>query len=155
MPVSGVEILLPKVCPMGAVVFAAAMAGLHAVTGMLLGGSVWLFAAAAALMPFATTSLGLSPATVAGSVPHFGPLPMLLLLLLQMLSDGMAPRENRPEAIQAVMPTAPNIHFVILSQAIGFRGAGLATVWPPLAALAAIGGALFLPTLRQFRRFLR
>jgi ABC-2 type transport system permease protein len=44
---------------------------------------------------------------------------------------------------------------VILAQAVLFRGAGLAVIWPQLAALLVIGAALFLFSLRRFRRFLR
>ena len=47
---------------------------------------------------------------------------------------------------------APNTHFVILAQAILYRGAGLAIVWPHFAALAAIGAALFALSLARFRR---
>jgi ABC-2 type transport system permease protein len=53
------------------------------------------------------------------------------------------------------MLAAPNTHFVILAQAILFRGAGLAVVWPQLAALLVIGGILFLLSLRRFRQFLQ
>ena len=52
------------------------------------------------------------------------------------------------------MLAAPNTHFVMLAQAILFRGAGLEVVWPQLAALALIGGIFFLIALRRFRAFL-
>lgn len=50
---------------------------------------------------------------------------------------------------------APTTHFVILSQAILFRGAGFAVVWPQFLALLVIGAALFALALKQFRAFLR
>ena len=37
---------------------------------------------------------------------------MLVLLPLQMLSGGMAPRESMPEFVQVVMLGAPTTHFV-------------------------------------------
>ncbi len=67
----------------------------------------------------------------------------------------MTPRENMPEIIQAIMYAAPNTHFVILAQAVLFRGAGLDVVWPQLVALAVISAALFLFSLRRFRQFLQ
>ena len=67
----------------------------------------------------------------------------------------MTPRENMPEIIQTIMYAAPNTHFVILAQAVLFRGAGLATVWPQLAALAAIAVTLFVFAQHRFRQFLQ
>ena len=80
---------------------------------------------------------------------------MMVLIPLQILSGGMTPRESMPEFIQTIMLAAPNTHFIILSQSILFRGAGLEVVWPQLLALAVIGAVLFWLALRQFRAFLR
>ena len=46
---------------------------------------------------------------------------------------------------------APTTHFVMLAQAILYRGAGLAVVWPQFIALAVIGSALFGYALARFR----
>jgi len=120
-----------------------------------IGGSVPLFLFGTALYLFAMTSMGIFLATVGGSMPQFGLPLMLVLLPLQMLSGATTPRESMPEIIQNIMLAAPNTHFVILAQAVLFRGAGLAVIWPQLAALLVIGAALFLFSLRRFRRFLR
>ncbi|KGJ06638.1 ABC-2 type transport system permease protein [Paracoccus halophilus] len=158
MPVSAAEIMLSKIWSMGLVVLLASGFAITVVVQMALQvpvqGSVLLFVAAAALMLFATTSTGIFLATVAGTMPQFGLLLMLVLLPLQVLSGGMTPRESMPDIIQWIMSLAPTTHFVILSQGILFRGAGLDVVWPQLLALAAIGAALFWLALRQFRRFL-
>jgi ABC-2 type transport system permease protein len=52
------------------------------------------------------------------------------------------------------MQAAPTTHFVSLAQAILYRGAGLAVVWPEFAALAVIGAALFALSLARFRKTL-
>jgi len=80
---------------------------------------------------------------------------LLVLLPLEILSGGMTPRESMPEVVQYVMLAAPNTHFISLAQAVLFRGAGLAVVWPQLLALAVIGSAMFAFALRRFRDFLR
>jgi ABC-2 type transport system permease protein len=69
-----------------------------------------------------------------------------------MLSGGFTPYESMPEVLQRVMLVAPTTHFVWLSQAIIFRGAGLAVVWKPYAALALIGAVLFSVSLVRFRK---
>jgi ABC-2 type transport system permease protein len=49
------------------------------------------------------------------------------------------------------MLAAPTTHFVNLSQAILFRGAGLDVVWPSLLAIATIGTVFFLIALALLR----
>ena len=158
MPVTPFEIMTSKVWAMIAVVLAASAFSLQAIVRGLLAvpieGSLALFFAGAALCLFATTSLGIFLATVARSMPQFGLLMMMVLLPLEILSGGTTPRESMPEIIRTIMLAAPNTHFVILAQAILFRGAGLAVVWPQFAALAAIGAAFFVFSLARFRRAL-
>ena len=159
MPVSAAEIMLSKIWSMGLVVLlGSAFSLMVVVQGVMhvpVQGSVVLFLAGSVLMVFAMTSLGIFLATIAGTMPQFALLMMLVLLPLQVLSGSMTPRESMPEIIQNIMLAAPNTHFIILSQGILFRGAGLDVVWPQFLALAVIGAALFWLALRQFRKFLR
>ena len=103
MPVTALEILLAKVVSMGGVVLVASGLSLaFVVQGWLqvpIEGSVALFLAGAALHLFAATSLGIALATLAGSMPQFGMLLMLVLVPLQMLSGGATPRESMPEFV--------------------------------------------------------
>jgi len=159
MPVTAVEILAGKIWSMGLVVLVATAFCLLLVVRSLLAvpieGSVALFLVAAGLDIFAMTCLGLFLATLTGSMPQFALLVMMVLMPLQLLSGGVTPRENMPEIIQTIMYAAPNTHFVMLAQAVLFRGAGLDVVWPQLIALAAIGLTLFVLSLHRFRQFLR
>ena len=158
MPVTPFEIMSAKVLAMAAVVLVASAFALNVVVRGLMGvpieGSLPLFFTGAALHLFATTSLGIFLATLARSMPQFGMLLLMVLLPLQMLSGGSTPRENMPELVQFVMLAAPNTHFVMLSQGILYRGAGLAVVWPQLVSLAVIGSALFILSLARFRKTL-
>jgi len=159
MPVTAFEIMVSKVWSMGLVVLvAAALCLVFVVQGVLAvptNGSLALFLAGAALDIFAMTCLGIFLATIAGSMPQFGLLLMMVLMPLQLLSGGVTPRESMPEIIQAIMYAAPNTHFVMLAQAVLFRGAGLDVVWPQLAAMFVIGAALFAFSLSRFRQFLK
>ncbi|CAM5761250.1 mannose-1-phosphate guanyltransferase [Labrys miyagiensis] len=159
MPVTPLEIMISKIWSMGLVVLlASTLSFVVIVQGLLhipLQGSILLFLCGAALHLFATTTLGIFLATMAGSMPQFGLLLMLVLLPLQMLSGAQTPRESMPEFVQNIMLAAPNTHFVMLSQSILFRGAGLDVVWPQFTMLVVIGAALFAISLRRFRAFLR
>jgi len=156
MPVTPFEIMTSKVLSMGLVVLVAAGFSLVFVVQFLIEvpvqGPIALFLLGTALHLFATTAIGIFLATFARSMPQFGMLLILVLVPLQMLSGGSTPRESMPELVQFIMLGAPTTHFVMLAQAILFRGAGLAIVWPQLLALALIGGLLFAYTLSRFRR---
>lgn len=156
MPVTPAEIMTGKIWAMSLVVFAASAFSLIVVVeGWLevpLGGSLGLFLLGAALNLFACTSLGIFLGTLARSMPQFGLLLILVMLPLQLLSGGATPRESMPEAVQQIMLAAPTTHYIILSEAVLFRGAGLPVVWPQLLALAVIGAVLFGLSLAQFRK---
>ncbi len=156
MPVTPAEIMLAKIWSMGLVVLVASAMSLNVVVRWALGvpvaGSLPLFFFGAALLLFATTSLGIFLATVARNMPQFGMLVILVLLPLQMLSGGSTPRESQPGWLQDIMLAAPTTQFVQFGQAILFRGAGIDVVWGRLLAMAAIGAALFAFSLSRFRK---
>jgi ABC-2 type transport system permease protein len=159
MPVTAAEIMTSKVLSMGSVVLVATALSLTLVVqagmGIPIEGSVALYLVGAALHLFATTSMGILLATIAGSMPQFAMLLLLVLLPLDILSGGVTPRESMPQAVQYIMLAAPNTHFIALAQGVLFRGAGLSVVWPQLVALMLIGSVMFAFALRRFRDFLR
>ena len=156
MPVTPTEIMLGKVWSMGLVVLVAAALSLffmlRGVLGMPIEGSAPLFLTGVALHLFATTSMGIFMATVARSMPQFGLLMVLVMMPLQMLSGGVTPRESMPLWVQYGMALAPTTHFTELAQAILYRGAGWAVVWPSLVWLLGIGAVLFSLALARFRK---
>lgn len=158
MPVTPTEIMLAKVWSMGLVVLAAvALSMALVVQGALrvpIEGSISLFLLGTAVHLFATTSMGIFLATQARTMPQFGLLMMLVLLPLQLLSGGTTPRESMPQLVQDLMLAAPTTHFVSLSQAILYRGAGLSVIWPELLYLLLIGGVFFIVALARFRKTL-
>ncbi|NML28828.1 ABC transporter permease [Zoogloea sp. G-4-1-14] len=156
MPITPTEIMFAKVWACGLVVLVAAALSLNLVIrGALhvpIEGSVMLFLVGTALHLFATTSMGIFMATLARSMPQFGLLLMLTLMPLQILSGSLTPRESMPELVQSLMLLAPTTHFIELSQAILYRGAGLDLVWEPFAYLLVIGAVLFTLSLARFRK---
>jgi ABC-2 type transport system permease protein len=156
MPVTPLEIMVAKVWSMALVVLVATALSLNFVVqgaiGVPIEGSITLFLAGATLHLFATTSMGIFLATLTRSMPQFGILAILILLPLQVLSGGITPKESMPELIQNIMFFAPTTHFVELSQAILYRGAGFEVVWPQFLMLMVLGSALFIFSLMRFRK---
>ena len=158
MPVTPFEIMLAKIWANGLVIVVAASLSLLIVVERLLGvpvaGSLGLFVGASVVYLFSVTALGILISTVSTSMAQFGLLVMPILIVMNLLSGSTTPMESMPEWLQTVMQFTPSPHFVSLSQAILYRGADLAIIWPQLAALTAIGGVFFLIASIRFRKAL-
>lgn len=158
MPVRPMEIMLAKIWANGSVIVAGALLSLMIIVERLLGvpvaGSIWLFFASAILYQFSVTSLGILIATVSTSMAQFGLIVMPILIIMNLLSGSTTPMESMPYWLQNVMQFSPSTHFVALSQAVLYRGAGVAIIWPQMLALAGIGAAFFGLAALRFRKSL-
>lgn len=156
MPVTPTEIMLAKIWANGLVILIAALASLIIVVrgalGVPISGSLALFAFGATLYLFSVTALGILLATIARSMGQFGLLVLPVLLTMNLLSGGSTPLESMPEWLQTGVQISPTTHFVKFSQAILYRGAGAAIVWPQLLILAAIGAGFFALSRVRFRK---
>ena len=72
-----------------------------------------------------------------------------LILLPSLLSGGQTPLESMPVVLQKVMQFVPSTHFVAFSQAVLFRDATPAMVWPMLLKMFAIGLAYTVFTVQS------
>jgi ABC-2 type transport system permease protein len=155
MPVTPIEIMLAKVWANGAVIIAALLLSLvvvvQGVLGVRIQGSYVLFAVGTAIFLFAMTSLGITLATIARSMPQFGLLAIPFFVVMNMLSGGVTPLEAMPPALNTIMLAAPSTHYTSFAQAVLLRGAGPSVVWPDLLAMAAIGILLLGYALLRFR----
>ncbi|OZI77555.1 ABC transporter permease [Bordetella genomosp. 12] len=158
MPVRASEIAMAKILSNGAVILVAAMLSLrwivHGGLGIPLHGSQLLFMAGLAIYLFSVTALGMYLATLAPTMAQFGLLSVPVYVVAYLLSGAATPVESMPEVMQQIVPILPTTQFVMLTQAILYRGAGFAIVWPQFLAIA-VCGALFLGlALRRFRSML-
>lgn len=156
MPLSAFEIMAAKLWANAAVVaVAVALSLLLVVRGALgvpLHGSMLLFMAATVLYLLVANSIGIFLATLARSMPQMGLLTILVVFPMSTLSGNTTPFESMPETIQHIMRFSPSSHYVSITQAILYRGAGFMAIWKELLAVAAIGLAFFLGALMRFRR---
>lgn len=158
MPLSATEVMLSKVWSMGAVVLVASSLSLEfVIKGVLdvpIAGSEGLFLFGAFLMLFSTTSMGIFMGTVARSMPQLGLIIIITILPLQILSGSITPFESMPQALQYVMLLMPTSHFVSMSQAILYRGAGLDVIWIDMFWIFIIGMFFFIFSLSIFKKSL-
>lgn len=158
MPLRPYELMFAKIWANGLVVVCAAMASLFFVVkgaiGVPIAGSVALFVAGLCVYLFSVTALGIMLATLVRSMPQFGLLAFPVFLVMSLLSGGQTPLESMPMWLQHAMQFVPSTHFVSFSQAVLFRDATPAMVWPDLAKMFVIGWAYTLYTLTRFRKML-
>jgi ABC-2 type transport system permease protein len=158
MPLRPFELMFAKIWANGLVVVLAAMASLFVIVqgaiGVPIRGSILLFALGLCVYLFSVTALGIMLATVVRSMPQFGLLAFPVFIVMNLLSGGQTPLESMPIALQKFMQFVPSTHFVSFSQAVLFRDASFAMVWPDLAKMFLIGSAYTLFTLSRFRNML-
>jgi ABC-2 type transport system permease protein len=155
MPLTPFEIAMSKIWANGLVIIIAVGLSLAVVVRGLLGipiaGSVPLFLCGVAIYLFFATSVGILLGTIARSMPQLGLLYLLVYLPLAMLSGSNTPLESMPPWLATILQISPTVHFVSFAQAILYRGAGFAVVWPQFLMTAAMGTLTLLPALVRFR----
>ncbi|RPI87664.1 MAG: ABC transporter permease [Planctomycetaceae bacterium] len=156
MPLTAFDIAMAKVWANGLVILVAVAASLFLIVRTALGvpvaGSPWLFLVGVVLYLFFATALGIFMGTIARTMAQFALLVIVVVIVLQLLSGGNTPVESQPEWLQKITYFLPSRSFVSFSQAIIYRGAGLGIVWPDFAMVTAMGLALFLYSMRLFRK---
>jgi ABC-2 type transport system permease protein len=155
MPLTPFEIAMSKIWANGLVILVAVALSLYFVLRLVLhipiAGSVPLFLLGAAIYLFFATSIGIFLGTIARTMPQLGLLYLLVYLPLAPLSGANTPLESMPPFLASLMLASPTMHFVALAQAILYRGAGFALVWPEFAIMALIGGIFLALALLRFR----
>ena len=158
MPLRPFELMFAKIWANGLVVVVASLASLYIVVkgalGVPIAGSMPLFALGLLIYLFSVTALGIMLSTIVRSMPQFGLLAFPVFIIMSLLSGGQTPLESMPVVLQKAMQFVPSTHFVSFSQAVLFRNASFAMVWPDLAKMFAIGIAYTLYTLTRFRKML-
>jgi len=156
MPLTPFEIAMSKIWANGLVIIVAVGLSLYLVVHGLLGipiaGSIPLFLFGVAIYLFFATAIGIFLATVARSMPQLGLLYLLVFLPLNMLSGSNTPLESMPLWLATLAQASPTTHFVSYAQAILYRGAGFAVVWPQFVVVALIGGLFLSLALLRFRK---
>lgn len=155
MPLAPFDIAVAKILANGAMVLAAATVSMlvivEGVLDVAIAGSRLLFLLGASLYLFSAAALGVFLSTVAQSMAQYALLTILSIMTIQFLSGGETPVEAQPEWLQGATLLLPSRHFIASSQAILFKGAGLASIWMELAAIALLGLGLLAGSLMLFR----
>ena len=158
MPLSPYELMFAKIWANGLVVVVAVVLSLFFIVkgaiGVPIAGSITLFLGGLVIYLFSVTALGVMLSTLVRSMPQFGLLAFPVFIVMSLLSGGQTPLESMPIALQRFMQFVPSTHFVSFSQAVLFRNATPAMVWPDMTKMLLIGAAYTVFTLSRFRKML-
>ena len=117
-------------------------------------GSLWELGLAAVLFACATASVGTLVSTLARNQQQAMIGSFMFLLMSMMLSGMFFPVENMPVSVYWITFLNPFRYFVTLLRNIILKGGDPAVVWPNMAGLAAIAGAVAFAAVRRFRQTL-
>lgn len=158
MPVTAFEIAFSKILANSTVILVASLLSLKFVIEGYLGipvrGSYLGFAILSAAFLFSAAAMGIFIATLAPTLPQFGLLSILTILLTLLMSGSLAPVENMPQTMQHVVQLLPQTHFIIAGSDILFKGAKLSQKLGQLFATLALGIVYLSVSLSMFRRML-
>jgi ABC-2 type transport system permease protein len=158
LPLRPYELMFAKIWANGLVVVVAAMISLFLVVQLVIGvpvhGSIPLFVLGAVVYLFSVTALGIMLATLVRNMPQFGLLAFPCFIVMNLLSGGNTPLESMPIVLQKIMQFVPSTHFVSFSQAVLFRDATFAMVWPAMLKMLVIGAVYMAISLSRFRKML-
>lgn len=155
-PLTPFQIMFPKVAAMTlAILMGTALSLLAIVQGVFhlpVKGSLFLFFSMTALYVFTTAGLGLFISTFTTNQAQVGLMTILVVAPMLLLSGTWTPPEAMPEWVRYLMLLSPLYYFLDISYGILLKGIGLAILWKPVLAMAALGGSLFGFGMWRFRK---
>jgi ABC-2 type transport system permease protein len=155
-PLTPFQIMFPKVLAMTVMILAGTALSVFGILEPLFHvparGSLPLFFAVTALYAFTTAGLGLLAATVARNLAQTGLLTIFIAVPMMFLSGTLTPPEALPAWMQMLMRLSLLTYYITISFGVFLKGAGVDVLWPSIAAMAALGAAIFGAGLWRFRR---
>ncbi|SJM51439.1 ABC transporter permease [Gulosibacter sp. 10] len=157
MPLRPSAIILGKIVPyfLLAVVDMAAVTALGVwLFGVPFVGSVWLFGLTAVVFCFVVLGLGVLVSSVSQNTGQAIQLAIMFVVPQVLLSGLIFPLESMPPGIGWIGYALPLTWFNEIAQGVLLRGAGLDSLWPPLAILAGMAVLVFGAATAAMRRSL-
>lgn len=154
-PITPAEFILGKTLPFALIGYADVL--LVAALGVFwfevpIRGSLPLLLVATTFYLMTTLGIGLFISTVSRTQQQAMMSVFFFYFPAVLLSGFMFPIANMPPLVQYLTYANPLRYFLVILRGIFLKGAGTATLWPPMAALLAMGLLTLLVTTRRFRK---
>jgi ABC-2 type transport system permease protein len=154
-PIRPFELILGKTVPFVIIGFVDVVLVLLAgrlVFNVPVRGSLPFLFGAAFVFLLTTLGTGLFISTISRTQSQAMMSAMFFVMPAMLLSGVFSPLESMPRAVQYLTYLNPLRHFGKVVRAILLKGSGPGVLWPDLAALTAIGVAVFTLSALRFRK---
>lgn len=155
-PLSALQIMLPKIIAMVAVILGGTALGLFGILVPLFAipiqGSLLLFFALTTLYTCTLAGIGILIATMTRNMAQAGMMVILILAPMMFLSGAWTPPEAMPIVMRVGMYLSPLYYFINASYGILMKGAGLTVLWPMMAGILVIAVLVSSVTVMRFKK---
>ncbi len=156
-PIRPWEFILGKTIP--AFLIGLAEAWLIGIVGVLwfrvpFTGSVWILLLGTVLFLLGAVALGLLLSTLSRTQQQAFAANFFVLNPLFILSGFAFPIASMPDVLRWIAAVNPVRYYLVVIRATFLKDVGLSVLWPDLAAMAAIGGALLVASILRFHKSL-
>ncbi|NDI85717.1 ABC transporter permease [Undibacterium sp. B2R-29] len=155
-PLSPLQIMLPKVIAMVAVILGGTALGLFGVLvpvfAIPVAGSLLLFFALTTVYVSTLAGIGIGIATVTRNMAQAGMMVILILAPMMFLSGAWTPPEAMPAVMRWGMYVSPLYYYINASYGILMKGAGMTVLWPMFAGIVVIGLLVRSVTMLRFKK---
>jgi ABC-2 type transport system permease protein len=154
-PIRPMELMLGKTIPF--VLISLADVALVTVVGVFwfevpFRGSILVLLLGTILFLFNSVGLGLFFSTISSTQQQAMMASSFFFTPAILLSGFVFPIANMPAAVQYVTYINPLRYFIVVVQGIFLKGVGLATLWPQMAAMAALGITMLAMSVLRFHK---
>jgi ABC-2 type transport system permease protein len=154
-PMTKVQFIAAKLIPfwlLSLLIFTIGLAIGKLVFGIPMRGSLPLVYVAAMVYLIVVLGLGLWISTITRTQQQAMFVAFFVILIFLLMSGLFTPVDSMPDWAQRVAELNPVKHFVWIMRAVLVRGAGLETVGPPMAGLAAGGVVVLALAVARYRK---
>ena len=154
-PMTKVQFIAAKLIPfwlLSLLIFTVGLAIGKLVFGIPMRGSLVLVYVAAMVYLIVVLGLGLWISTITRTQQQAMFVAFFVILIFLLMSGLFTPVDSMPDWAQGVAEFNPVKHFVWIMRAVLVRGAGLETVGPPMAGLAAGGVVVLALAVARYRK---
>jgi ABC-2 type transport system permease protein len=120
-----------------------------------LRGNPLVLLCGAVLFLLSSVAIGLFISTISSTQQQAEISTFFFTMPAFILSGFAFPIDNMPEWIQPLTYAIPLRYFLVIIRGVFLKGIGLDILWPQMAALAGLGGAMILLSSLRFRKRLK
>lgn len=155
-PLSPLQIMIPKIVAMVAVILGGTALGLFGILvpvfAVPVAGSLLLFFVLTTLYVSTLAGIGILIATMTRNMAQAGMMVILIIAPMMFLSGAWTPPEAMPAIMRMGMYVSPLYYYINASYGILMKGAGFNVLWPMFAGILLIAVLISLTTIVRFKK---